>query len=106
MVNKDIKLIDKTHLQKYFYLLSLFINKQIDISTFEDLFLQIRRDDGYWLSGQFDERVSKILDALFLDVSDYSPDGLFDPNDQFNINETEMRRRSSETLLKLKELID
>jgi hypothetical protein len=102
MVNKnDLNLIDKIHLQKYIYLLSLFINNEIEPSVFEHLFLQIRREDNYWLKGQFNERVSKILDTFFLDVDSYNPNDLFDPEDPFNINEIELKKRANETLDKL-----
>lgn len=102
MVNKkDINLIDKIHLQKYIYLLSLFINNDIEPSVFGHLFLQIRREDNYWLKGQFNEWVSKILDTFFLDVDSYNPNDLFDPEDPFNINEIELKKRANETLDKL-----
>jgi hypothetical protein len=101
MVNNDIKLLDKIHLQKYIYLLNLFVSNQIDVSMFEDLFLQIRREDNYWLSGLFNKEIEKVLDTLFLDIDEYTTDDLFNPNDKFSINETELRKRASEALNKL-----
>jgi hypothetical protein len=105
MVNASIELLDKIHLQKYIYLLNLFVKRQIDASMFETLFLAIRREDNYWLSGKFSVQVSKILDTFFLDLDEYVSDDLFDPNDQFNINEIELRKRTKETLAKLMELV-
>jgi len=104
MVN-SVKLLDKVQVQKYIYMLELLVSKQIEITIFENLFLQIRREDTYWMSDIFDRRVGKILDTFFLDVDAYNPNELFDPNDKFNINETELRKRATETLIKLKELI-
>lgn len=98
-------LLDKIHLQKYIYLLGLFVSNQIDISSFEDLFLKIRREDNYWLSGLFNNKIGKVLDSLFLDVDEYTPDCLFDPNNKFTINETELKKRASESLNTLKKII-
>ena len=104
MVN-EIKILDKVHLQKYIYLLSLFTSKKIDTSVFENVFLQVRRDDSYWLYGSFNEVIGKILDSLFLDVDEYAPNEVYDPNDKFNINEDEFRKRADNTLAILKEII-
>ncbi|MDX2246330.1 MAG: colicin immunity domain-containing protein [Bacteroidia bacterium] len=101
MVNNESNLLDKIHLQKYIYLLSLFHSEKIETALFENLFLQIRREDNYWLSGKFHENVSKVLDTFFLDVDAYNPDELFDLNDKFNINEVDLKKRASETLKKL-----
>lgn len=104
MVSDSVKLLDKIHLQKYIYLLSLFVSEEIEAVDFEKLFLGVRREDGYWLSGKFDNHVSKILDAFFLDVDEYNPNGLFNPKDEFNINEVDLRKRAGETLSNLKNL--
>lgn len=103
MVNDTRTLLDRAALQKYLYLLTLLATDQIDIAVFESLFLQIRREDDYWLSGRFDERISRILDAFFLDIDAYASDDFFDPGDKFNINGIELIRRAKETLMKLKE---
>lgn len=105
MVNSHIKLLDKIHLQKYIYLLTLFVAKEIEVSVFEKIFLNIRREDDYWMSGHLNEQASKILDTFFLDVDEYSPDILFDSNDNFNISEVELNKRAKETLEKLSALI-
>lgn len=101
MVNNEITVIDKIHLQKYIYLLKLFVTNQVETTIFEKLFLTIRRDDNYWLDGSFNESVSKILDTFFLDIDAYNPHELFDANDDFNINEIELKKRANETLNKL-----
>jgi len=103
----DIKLSDKIHLQKYFYLLSLLCSEKIEAPEFESVFMQIRAQDEYWLSGKFDEKISKILDTLYLDVRDYSLDYLYDRNDFINVNlisfnESEVKIRAEEALKKLK----
>ena len=105
MVN-DIKLLDKIHLQKYLYLLLLLSSGKIEMAEFEQLFLEIKAQDEYWLSGMFDERIRKVLDTLYLDVRDYSLDYLYDPDDFVNVNlisfnEGELRRRAKEALRKL-----
>ena len=105
MVN-EIKLLDKIHLQKYLYLLSMLSSGKIEVPEFEKLFLQIKSHDDYWLSGMFDERIGKILDTLYLDIRDYSLDYLYDPDDFVNVNlisynEGELRSRAKEALQKL-----
>lgn len=104
MVN-DIRLLDKVQLQKYIYMTELFVSGQIEATVFGEMFIQIRREDTYWMSGAFDYRVGTILDTFFLDIDEYNPDELFDPNDKLNINEDELRKRANQTLAKLKELV-
>jgi hypothetical protein len=105
----EIKLLDKIHLQKYLYLLSLLCSGKIEVSEFEQVFLKIKSQDEYWLSDMFDERVGKVLDTLYLDIRDYSLDYLYDPNDFVNVNlisfnEGELRNRAKEALRKLKDI--
>ncbi len=105
MIN-DIKLLDKIHLQKYLYLLSMLCSAKIEVPEFEELFMQIKASDEYWSSGMFDEKIAKVLDALFLDVRDYSLDYLYDRNDFINVNlisfnEAEVRIKAQEALNKL-----
>jgi len=105
----NIKLIDKMHLQKYLYLLSLLCSGKIEVSEFEQVFLQIKSQDEYWLSGMFDERIGKVLDTLYLDIRDYSLDYLYDRNDFINVNlidfnENEVKIRVREALQKLQKL--
>lgn len=104
MVN-DIKFLDKINLQKYIYLINAFLANKIDASFFVEYFLQIRRDDTYWLTSSFDDEVNHIMDAIFLDIDEYNPDELYDPNDKFNINEDDLRIRLSEKLSLLNRLI-
>jgi len=105
----NIKLSDKIHLQKYLYLLSLLCSGKIEMAEFEQLFLEIKAQDQYWLSGMFDERIGKVLDTLYLDIRDYSLDYLYDPDDFVNVNlisfnEGELRTRAIAALRKLKSL--
>jgi hypothetical protein len=105
----NIKLSDKIHLQKYLYLLSLLCSAKIEMAEFEQLFLEIKAQDQYWLSGMFDERIGKVLDTLYLDIRDYSLDYLYDPDDFVNVNlisfnEAELRSRAIVALRKLKSL--
>ena len=103
MVN-EITILDRIHLQQYIYLIGLFCSKKMDTPDFERLFLQIRREDNYWLSGSINETIEKILNFFFLDVDEYNPANLFDKNDAFNIDESELRKRASDTLKQLLEL--
>ncbi|MBC8044379.1 MAG: hypothetical protein IAF08_13155 [Rhizobacter sp.] len=100
-----IRLLDRIHLQKYIYLISLFVSEQIEVADFEKVFLEIRNEDTYLMSGLFDESVGRVLGTFYLDVSDHTPDDLFDPNnDTFDITTDELRRRASEALGKLKDI--
>ncbi|MFN8358298.1 MAG: colicin immunity domain-containing protein [Candidatus Kapaibacterium sp.] len=104
MVN-DIKLMDKIQLQKYIFLLELLITKKIETDTFEKYFLQTRRLDSYWLTGSFDPIIERVLNTFFLDVDEYNPENLYDPNDQYNINENELLKRAAIVFVKLKDMI-
>ena len=102
----DIKLLDKIHLQKYLYLLSLLCTAKIEVPEFEELFMKIKAGDEYWSLGMFDEKIAQVLDRLFLDVRDYSLDYLYDRNDFINVNlisfnEAEVRIKAQEALNKL-----
>jgi Bacterial self-protective colicin-like immunity len=103
MVEK-LRFLDRYHLQKYIFLISSFVNHEIDASVLEDIFLKARRSDDYWGSGSFCEPVERILNEFFLDVDEYAPKDLFDPNYQFNINDAELRSRASIVLSKLEKL--
>ena len=103
-----IKVLDKIYLQKYLYLLSLLCSAKIEVPEFEELFMQIKADDEYWRSGMFDQKITEVLDALFLDIRDYSLDYLYDRNDFVNVNlissnEAEVKNKAEQALSKLKE---
>jgi hypothetical protein len=102
MVNQHQGLLGKIHLQKYIYLLDLFTTGKIETTVMESVFLQLRREDVFWLTGQFCAKISKILDTFFLDVDEYTSNDLFDPTDKFNIDEAEFKKRAKETLMNLK----
>jgi beta-N-acetylglucosaminidase len=104
MVN-DIKFLDKINLQKYVYLISVFLSNKITAATFVEYFLQIRREDRYWMTSSFDDDVNRIMDAMFLDIDEYNPEELYDPDDKFNIDEDELRRRLKDKLSILNRLI-
>lgn len=104
MVN-DIKLLDKINLQKYIYLIEMFLSDKINASMFEEYFLSVRREDKYLMSSSFEDKVNQIMDTMFLDVDEYNPDEFYGPNDKFNINEEELRSRLSRHLALLKNLI-
>lgn len=104
MVN-GIKLLDKINLQKYIYLISVFLSNEIIASALVGHFLQVRREDTYWLTSSFDDEINRILDEIFLDIDEYNPEELYDPNDKFNINENELRRRLDDKLTVLNTLI-
>ena len=104
MVN-SIKFLDKINLQKYIYLISSFLSKKITASAFVEYFLQIRREDNYWLTSSFNDEINHIMDAIFLDIDEYNPEELYDPDDKFNINESELKKRLENKLLALNRLI-
>lgn len=101
----DMKFLDKINLQKYIYLISVFLSNKITDTVFVEYFLQIRREDTYWLTSSFDEEINNIMDEIFLDVDEYNPEELYDPDDKFNINEDELKRRLGDKLSLLNKLI-
>lgn len=103
MVNEN-KILDKIHLQKYIYLLSLFVSRDIQASEFETLFLKIRREDPYLMNGLFNDKAGTLLGTFFLDVDEFTSDELYDPSDAFNINEVEFRKRAEDVFKKLIEI--
>lgn len=100
-----IKLLDKINLQRYIYLISIFLSHKIAASVFVEHFLQIRREDTYWLTSSFDAEVNHIMDEIFLNIDEYNPEELYDPNDNFNISENELRKRLDSKLSVLNMLI-
>lgn len=101
----SIKFLDKINIQKYIYLIEEFLSNKIEASIFEEYFLSIRREDCYLMNSSFDDRINRIMDTMFLDVDEYSPEEFYDPNDKFNINEDELRKRLNVHLDMLKKLI-
>ncbi|WP_409530117.1 MULTISPECIES: colicin immunity domain-containing protein [unclassified Sphingobacterium] len=53
----------------------------------------------------YNYKAYRILDTLFLDVDEYVPDELYDLRDQFNINESELRKRLSAHLILLEQIL-
>jgi len=100
-----VKLLDKINLQKYIYLISIFLSDKITDSVFVEYFLQIRREDTYWMTSSFDDEVNHIMDAIFLDIDEYNPEEFYDPNDKFNINVNELRMRLDGNLSVLNRII-
>ncbi|WP_223577872.1 colicin immunity domain-containing protein [Sphingobacterium sp. GVS05A] len=97
--------MEKIQLRKYLYLLRAFLNNEIAVLVFETSFLQLRREDIHWMASVSDNGIYRILDTLFLDVDEYAPDELYDERDQFNISESELKRRLGAHLVLLEELI-
>jgi len=91
-------ILDRVCVQKYVYLIDLILSAAI----FDLCFIQVRRKDEYWLTGELDERFSEILNTTFLDVDEYAPSELYDPNSKFNIDETELKNRLEKHLIRLK----
>lgn len=102
---KSVKILDKINLQKYIYMISIFLSGEISASVFLECFLQIRREDKYWMISSFDEKINRIMDSIFLDLDEYNPEEFYDPNDQFNINEDELKTRLGVKVSILNELI-
>jgi hypothetical protein len=102
----SIKFLDKINLQKYLYLIACFLDNKIDSSVFEKQFLEIRRNDKYWMTSSFDKSIVRVMDSIFLDIDEYNPEELYDPNDVFNIDEKELRKKLTEKLSILIKLID
>jgi hypothetical protein len=100
-MGKCATLLDRIHLQKYTYMLSLLVLRKITAAEFETIFLKVRREDNYLSSGSFEESIEKILGTFFLDVDEYATDDLYDPNDPYNIDEEEFYIRAESTLKKL-----
>jgi len=98
-------IMDRVCVQKYAYLIDLFLSNEITASVFDLCFIRIRRNDEYWLSGELDRRFSKILDTIFLDVDEYAPNELYDPNNKFNIDEVELKKRLEKHLIGLKTIL-
>jgi hypothetical protein len=71
-----------------------------------DSFIQVRREDTYWMNSKFSLEVSRIMDSIFLDVDECNPDELYDPNDKFNISEQELKSRLGNKLSALEHLFD
>jgi hypothetical protein len=91
-------LLDKIHLQKYIYLIKQFIDGHVKADEFETTFLQVRRNDNYWMSGSFSEDINQTLDTFFLDVDEYTSENLFEDDAKYEINETELKKRAFKTL--------
>jgi hypothetical protein len=99
-----MKFLDKINLQKYLDLIGSFLANEITANIFVEDFLRIRRDDVYWMTSSFDEEINQVMDAIFLNVDEYNPDGLYDPDDKFNIDEVELRKRLIDKLYILNRL--
>jgi len=104
-MNTSLAQMKKIQLRKYLYLIRNFLDNEITASVFETCFLQLRREDIHWRVAVCDNGIYRILDTLFLDVDEYAPDELYDERDQFNINESELKRRLAAHLVLLEELI-
>lgn len=96
---------ENTNFQKYLDLIRGFLSNEITASVFETRFLQLRREDSQWMKSGFYHKAYRILDTLFLDVDEYVPDELYDLRDQFNINESELRKRLSAHLILLEQIL-
>jgi hypothetical protein len=94
-------LIERIELQKYIYLLFLFVNKRLNADEFQDLFLRLRRTDNYWLSGGYSIKIGNLLDTFFLDVDEYTPEEEYLPNDAYMINFQIFKERASVLLKEL-----
>ncbi|MEL6659140.1 MAG: colicin immunity domain-containing protein [Bacteroidota bacterium] len=92
---------DKIELQKYLYILFLYVEGKLNAIEFEKIFLKYRRQDDYWLSGKFRRDIGDSLDRFFLDLDEFTPDDLYDPNDAFSINEVVLKQRAKELLNEL-----
>ena len=57
------------------------------------------------MSGSFADTFGRVLNTIFLDVDEYTPEELYHPEDEFTINEQELRVRLHENLRKLQTII-
>ena len=96
---------EDTNFQKYLDLIRGLLSNEITAPVFETRFLQLRREDSQWMKSGFDHKAYRILDTLFLDVDEYVLDELYDLRDQFNINESELRKRLSAHLILLEQIL-
>jgi len=101
-----VTIMDKIQLQKYIYLISQFLLGKIEGADFEKLFFQVRREDPYLMESKFSPEVGKILDTFTLDANDYTIPELYDPNDKYDIDEEEFKKRAKKTLEILESFIN
>ena len=79
---------DRINLHKYLELTRQFIDKEFSASAFETRFLDIRRNDGYLMSGSFNPLIESELGKLFIAVDSYAPIEL---RDEGEIDEEQLR---------------
>ena len=96
---------ENANFQKYIDLIRVFLSHEITASVFETHFLQLRREDSHWIKSVSDHVGYRGLDGFFLDVDEYAPEELYEERDQFNISESELRKRLSAHLTLLEQLL-
>lgn len=101
----DISIWDKINLQKYIYLISVYLKDEITSDDFVEFFLHLRREDSYWMSSSFDNRINFIMDTIFMDIDEYTPEELLDSENEYYIDERELRVRLQKQLDCLNEFI-
>ncbi|PAX52031.1 hypothetical protein CK510_21555 [Brunnivagina elsteri CCALA 953] len=87
-------------MKKYIILLEDFLSKKIDTNKFEQIFLQIFKDEEIFYS----EIEFQVLDKLFGDVDAYCNDPNLIEDPEFEITEEELRLSAKKTLDQLVEL--
>ena len=92
------KILEYIYAQKYIFLITLFVEERVGAAEFERLFLKLRREDDYWMSGLWDKQIGKILDSFFLDVDEYTEEEIYDKDCQYNINEDKLKGCAKRTL--------
>lgn len=102
---KKLTVSDIINVQKYVQLIQDYLSHKIEATQFETTFLTLRRNDNYQKSGSVVKSIRRVLNTIFLDVDEYTPEELYDPDDQFNINEQELRVRLHDNLQKIESII-
>jgi hypothetical protein len=97
-MQKPPEFLDLLHIQSYLYLMRAFVAKNVSAKDFETIFLDLRRNDQYLMSGKLHIGFSNLLRVVFNAVDDYAPPELYDPLNKYDITEEEMRKIVTEVL--------
>ncbi len=90
--------------EKYILLISDFVYERLSVEDFEKYYLKMATDESYIIGGE----IAEIISGLFCDIDSYCGDPTIADYDSINpfcdIDETELRRRATAALEKLKAL--
>jgi hypothetical protein len=101
----SIPFIDLVHIQPYLYLCTALLENKITAKEFETLFLDLRRNDQYYMTGRFNTGFANLIRVLFNAVDDYQPEELYDPTDKYDITEAALRQQVTNVMEKFRKKI-